>query len=109
MCSETKDSTIVADKQMGARFKRILDALDTKISTVAAESGVSADTMYQFARGKQNLTLESLAKIKKVYPDINLDYLILGKEPVLLTKADESKPTVTITVDGDVNLITKTL
>ena len=69
---------------MRQRIQEILRKYQLTVSDFAKIIGVNASGLSQLLSGKRNYpSMETILKIKSKYPEIRLDWLILGQEPML--------------------------
>lgn len=69
-----EDSVILAN---------VLKEIRYNASSLAKELGVSTGTTYHVLSGKNNLSTELSQKIVTRFPEVNLNYLLLGELPIL--------------------------
>lgn len=61
------------------RIKQILDKENLSPTQFASEIGVQRSALSHVLSGRNNPSLDFMMKIKTRYPEINLDWLLLGK------------------------------
>ncbi|MCB2209181.1 MAG: helix-turn-helix domain-containing protein [Bacteroidetes bacterium] len=61
------------------RIKQIIDKEKLSSTQFASEIGVQRSALSHVLSGRNNPSLDFMMKIKNRYPDINLDWLLLGK------------------------------
>jgi len=76
------------------RIKQIIDKENLSSTQFASEIGVQRSALSHVLSGRNNPSLDFMMKIKTRYPEINLDWLLLGKGK--MTGAIEKKATVPV-------------
>ncbi len=61
------------------RIKQIIEKEKLSSTQFASEIGVQRSALSHVLSGRNNPSLDFMMKIKTRYPDINLDWLLLGK------------------------------
>ena len=77
------------------RIKQIIDKENLSSTQFASEIGVQRSALSHVLSGRNNPSLDFMMKIKTRYPDINLDWLLLGKGK--MTGTVEKKVTIPAT------------
>jgi transcriptional regulator with XRE-family HTH domain len=76
------------------RIKQIIDKEKLSSTQFASEIGVQRSALSHVLSGRNNPSLDFMMKIKTRYPDINLDWLLLGKGKMIgIVEKKESTPT----------------
>ena len=65
------------------RIVKFCDHLGMSISSFAASIGVNQVTLNNYKLGKRKPSLELIEKVTKKYPELSLDWLINGVEPMM--------------------------
>ena len=73
----------MTDEVLVDRVKKIIAQKNLNPSYFADQIGISRSSMNHILNGRNNPSLDVLKKILEKYPDINSDWLLLGKEPIL--------------------------
>lgn len=76
------------------RIKQIIDKENLSSTQFASEIGVQRSALSHVLSGRNNPSLDFMMKIKTRYPDINLDWLLLGKGK--MTGVVEKKETIPV-------------
>lgn len=75
------------------RIKQIIDKENLSSTQFASEIGVQRSALSHVLSGRNNPSLDFMMKIKTRYPDINLDWLLLGKGKMTgIVEKKESPP-----------------
>ncbi len=64
---------------VSARLEQVIDSLGIVQSKFAEETGLSKQTLHSTIKRKAQLKTDVLEKIANAYPNINLEWLILGQ------------------------------
>lgn len=68
------------------RLRLVLGMLGITYKDISDRTGLHENTFYQINSKGRTPSFDTLQTIKEYYPMISLDYLIIGKGPVLLDK-----------------------
>ena len=68
---------------MLSRIKQIIDKEKLSSTQFATEIGVQRSALSHVLSGRNKPSLDFMMKIKTRYPDINLDWLMLGKGKII--------------------------
>ncbi|MEE3035169.1 MAG: helix-turn-helix transcriptional regulator [Bacteroidota bacterium] len=90
---------MVNNKLIAERIGEIIDENNLSASSFASMIGVQRSSISHILSGRNNPSLDLLLKIHKSFPDISLEWLILGED-----KIDKSLP---LTNNKDVTEIIK--
>lgn len=75
---------------MLTRIKKIIESKQMNASQFADEIGVQRSALSHVLSGRNNPSLDFVLKIKEAYPEINLDWLLIGRG-TMLEKQQTSK------------------
>ncbi|HEY9113173.1 MAG TPA: helix-turn-helix transcriptional regulator [Bacteroidales bacterium] len=78
---------------MITRIKRIIDDKQINAAQFADEIGVQRSALSHVLSGRNNPSLDFMLKIKKAYPEINLDWLMIGSGQMIENTSSEKKVT----------------
>ena len=67
----------------------IMDTRGLNRDSFAETVGVAGSLLSHIKKGKQNASLDLITKTVAEYPEINADYIIIGREPMLMTGEDK--------------------
>lgn len=69
------------------RIQQLMDEKGLTVSSLADEIGVKRPTMTHTLSGRNNPSLDVVSKILERFRDINSDWLLFGKEPMIKSSA----------------------
>ena len=72
----------MADETLIERIKKIIEQKDLNPSYFADYIEISRSSMNHVLNGRNNPSLDVMVKVLEKYPDINPDWLLLGKLPM---------------------------
>lgn len=75
------------------RIKQIIEKEKLSSTQFATEIGVQRSALSHVLSGRNKPSLDFMMKIKKRYPEINLDWLLLGKGRMIGQKEDKTVET----------------
>ncbi len=82
------------DKQRGIRLEKFIKHLKIKQKDFANEVKTDRGFVSQMVNGHSNLTTDMAHRISKVYPSLNMDWLLDGEGEMLLPIITERNPVV---------------
>ena len=68
---------------LSERLKELFDYKGVRVSSIEKELDLSNDSIGKHIRNKSNVGSDIVIKIAGIYPDINLNWLLLGKGEML--------------------------
>ncbi|WP_080057208.1 hypothetical protein [Spirosoma aerolatum] len=87
--------TKIATKIDGTWLRDAIDALGVSVSEVTRQMGLNHNKrLYQHFNNDSHLGGSHLLALKQAFPKINLNYVVAGEMPMLLTSTDEMSITI---------------
>lgn len=77
---------VINISQMLERIKRFIETQNMSSSAFANAIGVQRSSVSHILSGRNKPSLDFVLRLKKHYPELNLDWLLFGKGPILMTK-----------------------
>lgn len=71
------------------RIKRFIETQNMTASGFANEIGVQRSSVSHILSGRNKPSLDFILKLKDHFPDLNLDWLLFGSGPILMSKTPE--------------------
>ena len=78
---------------MNERIKKLLEVLQMSPSEIATKLSVQRSTFSHLLSGRNKPSYDFMISLLTVFPNVNPDYLLLGKLPILRTDASPSSET----------------
>lgn len=75
------------------RIKRFIETQNITASGFANVIGVQRSSVSHILSGRNKPSLDFVLKLKEHYPDLNLDWLLFGSGPILISKKPEREET----------------
>ena len=89
--------------EQGARFGRLLDALEMTQTTLSQMTGIAQSTISAIIGGRRELNKNALNALKKNLPEVNTNWLISGEGEMFLSFA--SKKNTDLVEEGRVSYV----
>ena len=81
-------------KTFASRFEYVLKSLKVKKLTLAQKLEVSHTTIANIINESNSPSVDKIAKISTMYPQINIDWLITGRGSMYLSETQTGNPNV---------------
>ncbi|PLX08877.1 MAG: transcriptional regulator [Marinilabiliales bacterium] len=82
------------------RIKRFIETQNMSASAFANAIGVQRSSVSHILSGRNKPSLDFILRLKNYYPDLNLDWLLFGKGPILSTKKTDVENSIS-EIDND--------
>lgn len=89
--------------EQGARFGRLLDALDMTQTTLSQQTGIAQSTISAIITGRRDLNKNAINALKKNLPEVNTNWLLTGEGEMFLSFS--SKKNTELVEDGRVSYV----
>lgn len=80
------------DSSISDRIFRLIDALDISVANFSDETGIDRASLSHIKNERSKPTLEMIRKIVSSYPQVSLDWLILGGGTMLKQSDNPQEP-----------------
>lgn len=74
---------------VGERIKKMIDILEISQNKFGRKVGVSSTVISHWVNCRNSPNAEKLKEIGQIFPQFSLDWLIMGKEPILRENANQ--------------------